>query len=286
VIIWLDTGRALGQSPLGPWYDSDYGTASTGFRPVVLQGPNGRENRTPAPRGQTNTQQHKDSQQSAALLQQDYGCTLDREQAAKSPLYLLSELFEFIAASEAQYLDMIRSVLDDHVTAQRIGSSRSDEMRVSLDLLYKGLEKRRDHIGTIIGILETQMLLNGTEPPLRVSLVLSDFRYLMDQTAQLMTRCDHEWNVIMSEAAVAEAQWSRLQNSNQKKFALLASVYAPLSFTTSLFGMQFLNIGSIREGFQIWSLVTFPVFLLSLAGLYWERLTAIGDRFIGIASQS
>lgn len=270
VVIWSDAGAELEKSPRGPWFDSMHGLTNTHFRPVTLPGsaftledhthlliPNTPDKPT-------------DLHQSVTMLPHQYGAALDPHLAAADPIYVLVELFEFISASEAQYLDMIRSVLDDNVTSRQ-AQKHSHEARAILVFSYKRLETRRDRTGATIDFLKTQLKLQSESDTPRVALVLGDFEYLFSKTGQLMSRCDHEWNVIMSEAAVEDAQWSRAQSQSQYKFTLLATFYIPLSFSCSVFGMTFFNLGSLRQGFLTWTYVTIPLVALSMIVLFWDR---------------
>lgn len=182
--------------------------------------------------------------------------------AMSDPLHVLSELFVFIAKSECQYLDMIRAVLDDNTTSKQLNDTQDkSEIRNILIFSYRGLEHRRDKIKATIGFLKSQAAELQPAKDTTVSRILRDFEYLFGKTDDLMRRCDYEWNVIMSGAAVEDAQWSRDHSKNQKKFTWLATIYIPLSFSCSLFGMTFFSLDSLREGFILWLVVTVSLYI-------------------------
>ncbi len=209
--------------------------------------------------------------QSATLLPRKYGTSLDPQLMAADPMYALTELFAFFCASEAQYLDLIRSVLDDNVTSiHNEGVKSKEDIRDILVLSYRRLEHRRDQITATISFLKSQSEPQQTSNYSAVSLAIRDYGFLLGRTNELMIRCDHEWNVIMSEAAVDDVQWSRDQSRSQHKFTVLASIYLPLSVSCSLFGMTFFNLNSLQEGFTLWTVVTFSLFLFSLVMLLWD----------------
>lgn len=261
--VWSDVGADLTQSPAGPWLDSIHGINNTHFRPVTLN------------TSKVHLYEHSSTDfgepdratslfQSASLLSKNYGMSLDTS-ATSDLLHILSELFVFIATSECQYLDTIRAVLDDNTTSKQLNATQDkSEVRNILTFSYRGLEHRRDKIKNTIGFLKSQIAELRVTEDTTVSRVLRDFEYLFGQIDDLMRRCDHEWNVIMSGAAVEDAQWSRDHSENQKKFTWLATIYIPLSFSCSLFGMTFFNLDSLREGFILWLVLTLSLYIVIL----------------------
>lgn len=252
------------ESPEGPWLDSDHGRSNTHFRPVTLRDLNHQV--IQSEEGGT-----VDLHQSATLLSRAYGASLDPKEMASDPIYALTELFAFIAVSGGQYLDMVRSVLDKNVTSTQDESSKNNHhVRTILVFSYRELEHRRDQTAATLDFLKTQIGRQHTNNTTTSSIV-QDYQYLLKMTEQLISRCDHEWNVIMSEAAVEDAHSSRDQGKSQHKFTVLATIYVPLAFSCSFFGMTFLQMSTLGQGFTIWAVVTVPLFLLSLAMLFWDQ---------------
>lgn len=259
--MWSDAGADLTQSPVGPWLDSVHGTSNTHFRPVTLN-TSKKHSHEQSSIDFGEPERATDLFQSASLLSKNYGMSLDTT-AMSDPLHVLSELFVFIATSECQYLDMIRAVLDDNTTSKQFNETQDkSEVRNILIFSYRGLEHRRDKIKGSIGFLKSQIAELRAAEDTTVSRVLRDFGYLFGQTDDLMRRCDHEWNVIMSGAAVEDTQWSRDHSENQKKFTWLATIYIPLSFSCSLFGMTFFTLDSLREGFILWLVATLSLYIV------------------------
>ena len=260
--MWSDVGADLTQSPVGPWLDSVHGTNNTHFRPVTLNTSKKHvHEQSSIDFGEL--ERATDLFQSASLLSKNYGMSLDTT-AMSDPLHVLSELFIFIAKSECQYLDMIRAVLDDNITSKQLNDTQDKiEIRNILIFSYRGLEHRRDKIKDTIGFLKSQFAELPAAEDTTVSRVLRDFEYLFGQTEDLMRRCDHEWNVVMSGAAVEDAQWSRDNSENQKKLTWLATIYIPLSFSCSLFGMTFFSLDSLRQGFILWLVVTLSLYIVT-----------------------
>lgn len=150
------------------------------------------------------------------------------------------------------------------------GAKSKGDIRDILVFSFRGLESRRDQITATIDFLKSQSESQDTSSYSGVSLVIRDYEFLLRRNNELMTRCDHEWNVIMSEASVDDAQWSRDQSRSQQKFTVLASIFLPLSISCSLFGMTFFALDSLQEGFTLWAVVTVLLFLFSLVMLLWD----------------
>lgn len=198
------------RSPRGPWLDSTWGASNIHFRPVNLRRSEITPGRLDHKQTSGNTTERVDLHQSATLLPKRYGASLDPQLMAADPVYSLAELLTFISTSEAQYLDMIKSVLDDILTTKQQRSSKNiNKVRVTLNSCYRGLEYRRDRIEAMIDFLRPQADIQSPEGlPITLS-IIRDNEYLYKKANQLMSRFDHEWNIIMSEAAVENAQWSK-----------------------------------------------------------------------------
>lgn len=209
--------------------------------------------------------------QSIRLLPKTYGTSIEPSLFSKDPIYALSEVFAFVSVSTAQYLDIIRAVLDDYTTTH---DQKNTEKRIEIqDMLassYNGLERRRHHITATLIFLKGHLERIGAEESTAILLLVRDYEYLLTINNELIARCDHEWNVIMSKASVEDARWTRDQAKSQYKFVFLATVYVPLSFSCSIFGMTFFELGSLKEGFTIWMGVTIPLFIISIIFLFWS----------------
>lgn len=264
VAVWSDAGADLTSSPKGPWIDPVHGNANTHFRPVMLPGL--------SPSAMVNfghTESLFSLHQSISLLPEAYGTSIDPQLSSQDPAYALSELFAFIAVSISQYLDVIRCVLDQNLAnSSPIDETKRSEVRAMLSYSYDGLEKRRDQTTTTLSFLRSQTDRIGSECSPALFLLITDYDYLLARNNELLLRCDHEWNVIMSEAAVEDAQWSRDQSKIQYRFVLLATIYVPLSFSCSIFGMTFFELGSLQTGFLLWTAVSAPLFVISVLFLF------------------
>lgn len=279
MIIWSDAGLDLRDSLHGPWCDPKL-NPQVHFRPVLLQ----KAISTPVDQSDPIFPELPQPQmigsnlhQSICMLPKEYGSSLYPRLMAQSPIYAMAELFTFASAAEAQYLDMVRSVLDAN-TSQKASPGRNErDWRTILVFAYRGLDQHRHQVSATLDFLRHQRrsldhASPKPHPEIEATLasICLDYEYILDAIDRLKERCDHEVNLIMSGAAVEDALWSRKQSANNFKFTVLATFYVPLSFANSIFGMNFVEPESLRQGFAWWATVTFPVLLISLSFLIWN----------------
>lgn len=74
----------------------------------------------------------------------------------------------------------------------------------------------------------------------------------------------------MNNANISEARRGIEQGRRVFKFTLLAFTYVPLSFSCSIFGMNFVQFARPGRGFLTWTLVSLPIFLISLLIILWD----------------
>lgn len=132
-VVWLDHGRDLSQCLQDPW-SPHAGTRAweTYFFPVIVHQPPGlvsRQNKNP--KLSTNPSSFSTSRnikthttspaewkaaQNDSLLPLQYWSRLDRNLARQDALYALSELFQFAAASESQFLNFLHHHIDHELS--------------------------------------------------------------------------------------------------------------------------------------------------------------------------
>lgn len=104
MIVWLDSGKDLQDSPKGPW-----SSESSSFRHVSMYKPGiAFKNQKIS---QPENGHGKPFRQSAWLLPRVYGKSLEKHEMSMDPFYALTEVFEFVVASEVQFLETIETDL-------------------------------------------------------------------------------------------------------------------------------------------------------------------------------
>ncbi|MCJ1384990.1 hypothetical protein MMC17_008108 [Xylographa soralifera] len=288
-IVWLDIGADLAKSPYGPWS----GDITNGFKldlhRYFLPVNQSRSNIALSPQPHINhAVENNDAveiygfPQSCLLIPQFYGCALDPAKACADPFYALSELLQFTAASELTLLKKLATKIEKSVT--RVLEVDYDNMLASqADLLFyrRCLEKRLQEYSSFLTLLtdhpalewwplhDNSAVLQASSPSaLRTQ---SDFKHLSELARRLQDCCDREMTVMMNTTNLLEVKRGIEQGETLFKFTLVASVFVPLSFTTSLFGMNVVEFGQGSQPIWIWALVTVVMFIASFLVLFWNK---------------
>jgi hypothetical protein len=120
VIVWLDSGEDLCDSPIQPWLKSAEAKFHTYFRHIYQHEENiatlAAVDATVSTVGLRETQDHSGPFQSIRMLPLSYGSSLDPSIASVDPFYALREVFSFAAASHIEFLNTIASILDSSIT--------------------------------------------------------------------------------------------------------------------------------------------------------------------------
>lgn len=280
VYIWSDGGLDLSSpdSAKGPWTDFNH----CHFRPVSIRryGPleSCQTEHNRAPFADDLNFMDQDTHQSLPLLRSAYSRLPYTDKCFEHPLEALEILLRYFCVAETQYLDSIEAVLHENVEGQEAGAAHrkhSDTETMALLLhLQQKLRSRRPHIHNVVNYLQCHSGDRVPGPTPWVSIVLPsllrDLEYLLVCNKELLSRCDQEAGMITSRATFLDAQRGIELSKGSHKFALLAAIYVPLSFTCSIFGMNFVDVSDITLGFKVWTLVTVPICLFSTTILLWD----------------
>lgn len=234
-----------------------------------------------------------DQAQAASLLHVDYGRTLDRATMLVDPFYALHEVFEFVAASYCQYLNMLSGKTTKRNLTSPGGSSWS-----SSDLLYEQslLEATLRHLRDLSAIIsvrggalwpraatadshDSSAHPTAADPQRRsrediaaaaAASLAADFAHLSVRTERILASLRDAEALLMNRAIICEAEKTMAQAQQVTKLTQLAFVFIPLSFTATLFGM---NVKPIEESATIplwvWFAISVPVLGVSLAVMLW-----------------
>ena len=281
-VIWLDSGADLSSSPKGPWREYRGAQVRTSFRPVCQYKPNAamkdrRLRRDTAAFGDRIAQ-------SLSLLSAFYGTSLNANIMWSDPFYTLGELFNFFISSETQFLNSIATKLDDGMRDLSF-TNPSASMKFQAELLYfrRIIDKRVQSISQTLMFIKTRHHLDWPRPReaiedgrtarlmAKAAIRLEhDCEYALNCATSLQQRCERETTIMMNNASIAEAKRGIDQGRQLFRFSVIVSIYVPLSFTTSVFGMNFVQFPNHAMGFWVWPLVTLPIFVASLLILVWD----------------
>jgi len=223
-------------------------------------------------------QWYANSVQNITHLPLQYGRTLDTEVLKHDALYGLSELYTFVADSENQFLNFMES----HVLVTLRNFHGQEEFAQS-SLRY-GKALLQEHIQNIQEMLRPLRYEGKGKWPqaskapyvevARVSKsdLLSDFECLLQKASALTKRCIEGQALIVNDSTLKESKKAMEQAEGLIKLTRLAFFFVPLSFTTSFFGMNFIQFG--QGGLSIWIafITCLPVIALTGLILYWDSL--------------
>lgn len=280
VYIWCDGGLDLSSpdSAKGPWTDIHH----CHFRPVSIRQYGPLESceieQSRAPFADDPNRTDFDTHQSLPLLRSAYSRLSYADACFDHPLEALEILLRYFCVAETQYLDSFEAVFDENLQdTDTRGAHRKHSDTETMELLLylqQKLRSRRPHIFNVTNYLQYQ---SGSRVPRStpwfstvLPSLIRDLKYLKDCNEELLSRCDKEAGMITSRATFLDAQRGIELSKGSHKFALLAAIYVPLSFTCSIFGMNFVDVDDISWGFKVWTLVTVPICLLSTTILLWD----------------
>ena len=283
VIVWLDCGDDLCQSPSGPWLDSPESQFHTYFRPIALYKPNIalKDHQTTVTHDGSTSPRLPSTKlpQSVSLLPELYGRSLNSRAMNKDPFYALTELFDFFCASELESFNIISIKLDDiRNSSSDLEANSMAQMQANLAHHRKALE---DHVHKIFetwSFVKNRRFLrwprSQTSKAYKAAARIEhDLEYLRDRSRVLQKRCERELTIMNNNANIAEARRGIDQGKRVFKITVLAFLYVPFSFSCSIFGMNFVQFSDLRHGYWVWVSVTLPILVISVLYITWEDIT-------------
>lgn len=219
--------------------------------------------------------------QALSSLPGSYGYTLDWMKAATNPMFAIEEVFTFHAASELQYLNMLEQLVTDQSSrAESKQAGTTIKTTRHFDYAKSILIRHGTHIQDLQGSLDTCLkgwkqqethTHTGDEelgPTLR-----TDLDYLSTRVQNIITLCEAGRSTIMSTASIEEAKRSNEQavlvTRLTKATNRLTFIFLPISFLTSVFGMNFRQLGQGPLSIWLWVAIALP--LLAICIVLVER---------------
>lgn len=224
------------------------------------------------------------SRQPLSVLPTRYGETLDWSQLSEDPILILQELFNFQSAAAIQYLNMLRKTISQ-LTAR---TQPIDDGRVNMeDILHFEYAKTilvrwSAHFRGLMQVLDAGPLRNDTASPesreKRTRMLLSlkrDLEFLENEAKTITELCDSGKSTILSNFSISEArrttEEARLVTEFTKATTRLTFIFLPISFVTSVFGMNFQQFGQGSLSIWLWVQVTLPLLAVCIIMVEWGR---------------
>ena len=222
--------------------------------------------------------------QTAALLHLDYGQELDPPTMASDPFYALHDIFRFVLYSERHLINMVKDKIENELDYTSL--IQREHQNLSNVLYNKQILTRHvHHLRQTRDFIKARGKLDWPRPETAAmqaiadaasEVLLNDVTNIIDLAQSLITACDAGMTVMMNNAQINEAQSTLRQVESSGKLTKLAFFYVPLSFTTSLFGMNVADFG-VGASLRIWQWITLsvPLLVVSLAFMLWDWQTTL-----------
>ncbi|KAF7681063.1 hypothetical protein GT037_000039 [Alternaria burnsii] len=207
--------------------------------------------------------------QPLAVLPSRYGETMDWTTTRADPLLMLQELFYFQTAAACQYLDMLRKLISGW-TAQLHPTGDSDptmEFIIHFEYTKTVLVRWSTHFDMLLLRLEDHLShdpeLTPEQRRLRqtsFSPIKKDIEYLQKEAETLINLCESGKATIMSSFSVYASKRAQKESSLvtqlTKTTNRITLIFLPISLVTSVFGMNFKQLGQGPLSITLWAAVT------------------------------
>lgn len=284
-VVNSDCGRDLHESPKGPWL-GDHVTYNATYYTRFLPVPDHRSSMDSFKEDLAQKYSRvKPRPGLKALLQSLAGlpeahkkASRDREVMQQDPLYALNGIFSFFVASEAQMLSFLARQIESN-TAPKVDAVEVVGTESLSNLLHcrQLLEGHCEELSYVLGIIRRRggkkwpRAQSGASRDISekaASSLQADLEYLVERAVVLRNRSETSITLAMNVASIGEARRGVHQTKAMFRFTVLVSIYVPLTFTASFFGMNFKQLGQGHLSIWIYVVVSVPIFDLSVLFLF------------------
>ncbi|KUJ16430.1 uncharacterized protein LY89DRAFT_749086 [Mollisia scopiformis] len=287
-MVWLDIGSSLEDGPSGPWnnHNNSPRAATSAFLPRVQQKPNAAlyppdledliyEQPRNLDRIESVIGRHS---QSATLLPMQYGLSLDRDTMWQDALYAFSDLLNFVASSENQFINYMEEQVK---AASRVFRGQEEWSLETLKYSKALLDEHISNIERTISYLEIEgepdFPRAMTSPGLGKSqatrkMLMGDFKYLLAHTKSASAAAREGMAIILEDVMLRDARKQIGQAREVGRLSLLAYFFLPLSLVTSIFGMNFVTFSDWKAAVGTSLAVYIAVMVISLALAFWDHM--------------
>ncbi|KAK3338671.1 hypothetical protein B0T25DRAFT_599349 [Lasiosphaeria hispida] len=227
-------------------------------------------------------------------LPSQYGSTLDSDLARVDALYAFSEIISIAASSENKLLNLLQERIDIGLRAFHGVEESSLENLQYLATLLQGIHERSEEVVCLIeneayskwpsaaaATVQAQAQGQGQartdheqqrQAQMREmtrKLLLDDYRFILRRAKSLKGVVREVIATITAEVMTQNAKRSNKLSRKVGRITVLAYFFLPLSFVTSIYGMNFVSFGEAMSGFPWKGVAAFSgtllaVFLLSV----------------------
>ncbi|KAG9191301.1 hypothetical protein G6011_09389 [Alternaria panax] len=207
----------------------------------------------------------------------------DHAIAGQDPLYALAPVLLFAAASENQLLSALQRWHDIIVSTKwnrKDSTEHLEQLILHKHLLDDHANRHEDVLRFISSPRLARWASNLTPEQSAVAqeskdAVRADYEFLVSRYRQLSLHYQEAISVLVSATSLAESQKQITLATQVTKLTILATVFLPLSYCTSIFGMNFVELD--RLSIWIWVVVTVSIGLATFAVYQWDERQRLYD---------
>lgn len=175
--------------------------------------------------------------------------------------------------SEVQFLNMLESKprqgLDQSILVRQNNPTLSN-LLYDQQVLDRHMQRIRDNLASIRsqsssawprGSIDAE---EQRKADIAANKLLQDFEYMFTRSLTLSELCNRGMQVVLNNAVIKDSREAMFQVEGVAKLTRLAVFFIPMSFTTSFFDMNFIQIGQGQMSIWIWLVVSLLIVALSL----------------------
>ncbi|KAK7419373.1 hypothetical protein QQX98_003325 [Neonectria punicea] len=221
-------------------------------------------------------------------LHEELGKTLNPDLASKDPFYMLDEIFRLFAASEHQFLNLMKAKVESLAIFDEERSDNISELQTIKRLVDRHAEQLEDLLPIIRArggsdwpraTVEAEMSVRSYQPQETAPDATREaserltvmFQKIQRRTCAVSSLCQDSIAMLGNDTMMREAQKGMKQAEGVAKVTLIAFVFVPLSFVTSFFGMNFVELDGNKLRLWIWFVVSTPILIVSMLGWWMNR---------------
>ncbi|KAJ4147069.1 hypothetical protein LMH87_001619 [Akanthomyces muscarius] len=306
VVVWMDHGRPLEQSPPGPWTSHVLNKATP--IPIIQHHPK-MAFRTTTNRLKPEMNEASHTMQSTAVLPLQYDSIIAlvdlARKAPTEPLSMCIPLFAHAAYSEVQFLNLMQAKIESYIEKMtdavttdvlsslqyfsKILTRHAQQLKHSIFALDRladrsaqqlhGMKSESTGPRSATGIQPTIDAEIGAPPSFQVGNnggsftvkgLLDDYEDLRERCINLSKLCSRGITLAMNRSIIDESRRAVEQSERVKKLTILATIFIPLGFCSSLFGMNIDILGQGSVEFWWFFVVCVPITLLAYVFYLWD----------------
>jgi hypothetical protein len=213
-------------------------------------------------------------------LPSQYGSTLDPDLARIDAFYAFSELISVAASSENQLLNLLKERIDLGLhTFHGFEDWSLGSLQYFTTLLQGVIERAEGAIYLVENEAHskwptaTQQVWQVQTRETARKLLLDDYRFILRRARSIAATVQEGIAAITTEVAMRNAQRSIEQGRRVGRITVLAYLFLPLSFVTSIYGMNFISFEEEPpwKGAAIFVGTLVGVLIPSMLLCFWDK---------------